>query len=163
KQEKYQSGDSRRTPDPPDFGRNFKTRAAGWYRKLTPLTRRSRIVCSIASLLQLALDEFQHPIDGALGAADLAADVGDGTPQQAPEAIPVVQLIGLFGLPCEEAPEHGLHHVLGVHLLTQQGMEMAAGQADEPVCEAMEDEGRGRLVAVPQSGHEISKGICLGN
>jgi hypothetical protein len=60
----------------------------------------------------------------------------------------------------EKTLESGLHNVFGVHLATQRGIELAAGQADELAHEALKDFVSGRRIAGAQAVHQVGEEIA---
>src|SRR5262249_4473944 len=62
-----------------------------------------------------------------------------------------------------EAVQRRLQHVLRVHLLPQAGVEVGAGQADQPVGVAAEDLRPRPPVARPQAGPNVGEGSVPGH
>jgi hypothetical protein len=94
--------------------------------------------------------------DVAAGGAemlDLMAALAQGDAgEQAPQPVPAIQFERPAGVAPEEALEHRLHHVLGVHLAAHDGVQPAAGQGDQPPGVVPEDAVGGVSVAGPQPG-----------
>jgi hypothetical protein len=75
--------------------------------------------------------------------------------EQAPQAVPAVQVELAPVAAAEEAAVNRLEHVLGVELGAERAVEAAAGQGDEPAGEAVEDARRGVRTAGAQPDHQL--------
>src|SRR5262249_61900253 len=91
---------------------------------------------------------------------DLAGALAHGDDrQQTPEVVPgrEVELAGVEAR--EEALVDRLEHVLGIDLLSDPGLQPAAGQGEQAGREALVDCRRGRLVADPEAALQDGEGV----